>query len=209
MINNIFWDVDGTLFDTYPAITSTIYKSLSDLGVSIASNVIDGLARQSLEICFATFTRRFGLDNGVLKNLFDENYKRIPSSSQLPFANIKDVCNFIKEKNGINVIITHRGKDSTLDLLKAHQMESLFSEIYSSDLGYARKPDPEMVQAALARFDLNPSETLVVGDRIIDIQAGKTAGTPTCLFGNIKAEIEPDFRIENYEQLLVLLKREK
>ena len=43
MIRNILWDVDGTLFDTYPAITYAISKSLNKMGLSIALNVIDGV----------------------------------------------------------------------------------------------------------------------------------------------------------------------
>ncbi|MFO7583234.1 MAG: hypothetical protein R6W69_00780 [Anaerolineales bacterium] len=48
MIRHLLWDLDGTLFDTYPAITYAISKSLNELGGAMALNVIDGLARQSI-----------------------------------------------------------------------------------------------------------------------------------------------------------------
>ena len=46
MIRNIIWDVDGTLFDTYPAITFAISKSLLESGQNMAMNMIDGLVRR-------------------------------------------------------------------------------------------------------------------------------------------------------------------
>ena len=47
-VRNILWDVDGALFDTYPAITYALSRTLNELGLSIALNVIDSLARQSI-----------------------------------------------------------------------------------------------------------------------------------------------------------------
>jgi phosphoglycolate phosphatase-like HAD superfamily hydrolase len=32
MFRNIIWDVDGTLFDTYPAIARAFQTALNDLG---------------------------------------------------------------------------------------------------------------------------------------------------------------------------------
>jgi phosphoglycolate phosphatase-like HAD superfamily hydrolase len=32
MFRNIIWDVDGTLFDTYPAIAKAFQVALNDLG---------------------------------------------------------------------------------------------------------------------------------------------------------------------------------
>ena len=48
MFRNIIWDVDGTLFDTYPAIVKAIKTALSDLGVDAPLTWITEVARQSL-----------------------------------------------------------------------------------------------------------------------------------------------------------------
>lgn len=52
MIKNIIWDLDGTMFDTYPAIVYAIGESLEELGLSVSLTVIDGYARQSLDHCY-------------------------------------------------------------------------------------------------------------------------------------------------------------
>jgi D,D-heptose 1,7-bisphosphate phosphatase len=48
-------------------------------------------------------------------------------------------------------------------------------EEYSMDCN-CRKPKPGMIQAALKDFNLDPKESLVVGDRISDVVAGMRAG---------------------------------
>ena len=67
VIRNILWGVDGTLFDTTPAITYAISKSLNEPGHSLALNVIDGLACQSLDHCLTTLSKRFKLDPKLLR----------------------------------------------------------------------------------------------------------------------------------------------
>ena len=61
-------------------------------------------------------------------------------------------------------------------------MTNLFSEIITSDNHLARKPDPEALTYLIDKYNLDPSETAMVGDRPLDIQAGQNAGIKTILF---------------------------
>jgi HAD superfamily hydrolase (TIGR01509 family) len=210
MINNILWDLDGTLFDTYPAITYAISKSLSEMGLSIALNVIDGLARQSIDQCIQTLAHRFKLDPDLLRSRFTESYRTVDPANQPPFPGVREVCEMIHVRGGLNIIITHRSvqSKSTQRLLETHGMASYFDDIFSVEQGYSRKPDPTMALAALKKHNLNPAETLFVGDREIDIESGRTAGVRTCLFGGAALTTPADFQIEHYGQLLKMLKHE-
>lgn len=202
MIKNILWDVDGTLFDTYPAITYAISRTLGELGVSVALNVIDGLARQSLEGCLATLSQRFKLDPDLLRLRFAESYRTVPPANQPPFPGVREICELIHTHGGLNIIVTHRAVASTQALLDVHQMSSLFDGIFSMEQGYPRKPDPAMLEAAIQQFDLKRAETLLIGDRDLDIQAGRAAGVCTCLFGGAQLSTPADIRITHYDRLL-------
>ena len=205
MIKNILWDVDGTLFDTYPAITYAISRSINEMGLSIALNVVDGLTRQSLELCLETLSRRFKLDPDLLRQRFAESYRSVDPANQLPFPGVRKVCELIHTHGGLNVIITHRRVQSTQGLLDAHDMNSYFDDVYSAEQGYPRKPDPAMALAALEKHAMQPDKTLFIGDRDIDIQAGRAAGVRTCLFGVTDLSIPADIRISHYDQLLEIL----
>lgn len=202
LIRNIFWDLDGTVFDTYPAITYAISKSLNEMGFSVALNVIDGLARQSIEHCMKTLAQRFKLDGELLRAKFSESYREISPAKQIPFPGVREICNWVHQQGGLNVIVTHRKVQSTQELLDFHDLYSCFDDILSADQGYPRKPDPAMVFAVLEKHSLLADETLMVGDRELDIQAGLGAGVHTCLFGGLKTSLPVDITIDSYEQLL-------
>lgn len=207
MIKNILWDVDGTLFDTYPAITYAISKSLNEMGLFEALNVIDGLARQSLDHCLESLSQRFKLDPDLLRLRFTESYRSVDPANQPPFPGVREVCELIHQKGGLNIIVTHRGVQSTQSLLNTHGIDLDFDDIFSVEQGYPSKPDPAIALAALEKHRLDPTVTLLIGDREIDIRTGQAAKVRTCLFGQPKITQPTDFHINSYNQLLDLLKK--
>ncbi len=52
-------------------------------------------------------------------------------------------------------------------------MEHLFYDIISREDNFPRKPDPRSFYALIESNSLLPSETLVIGDRELDIKGGK------------------------------------
>lgn len=202
MIRYLLWDLDGTLFDTYPAITYAISKSLNELGGAMALNVIDGLARQSIGQCLETLAARFKLDLNLLSARYTENYRELSPANQAPFPGARETCAFVHQNSGRNLIITHRELDPCHILLEAHKMSALFDDIFSTEQGYARKPAPDMILTAIAKYGLNPAETLMVGDRALDIQAGQAAGVATCLFGTAHLSVAADFHVSHLSEIL-------
>jgi HAD superfamily hydrolase (TIGR01509 family) len=204
-MRNILWDVDGTLFDTYPAITYAISQALNGLGQSAALNVIDSLARQSIEHCLATLAQRFDLDQDLLRQRYLAAYAALPLANQPPMPGVEAVCAAIRQHGGQNVAVTHRDVRTTQALLNAHGLAPLFAGIVSVEQGYPRKPDPAMALAALEIYALDQADTWMVGDRTLDIEAGRAAGICTCLYGRARVPQPADLHIERYSQLLALL----
>ena len=205
MIKNILWDLDGTIFDTYPAITYAISKSLNDMGYSLALNVIDGLARQSIDHCMETLSQRFKLDLDLLGAQFVKSYREISPAKQIPFPGVREACAWIHQHDGLNVIVTHRRVQSTQELLEFHELSSYFDDIFSSEQGFPRKPDPAMIFTVLEKYHLRPAETIFIGDRELDIQVGWAAGIRTCLFGRMDISMPANISINSYDQLLTKL----
>jgi len=65
--------------------------------------------------------------------------------------------------------------------MKAKGMEKYISDVIISDDGFKRKPDPEAFNYLIKKHGLNKKETLSIGDRLFDVQAGKNAGILGCL----------------------------
>jgi phosphoglycolate phosphatase-like HAD superfamily hydrolase len=207
MIRHILWDMDGTLFDTYPAVTYAISRTLSELGHPVALNVIDSLARRSLDACVDALAQRFQLDPSLVRRRSAEIYRCVPAANQLPFPGARDVCAWVVAHHGLNIILTQRTLASTRALLDAHALTALVADVLSTEQGFPGKPDGALALAALTRHALRPSETLLVGHREIDLRAGQAAGVRTCLFGPAKVAVPADLQVDDYHQLLAFLDR--
>lgn len=201
MYRNIIWDVDGTLFDTYPAFASAFQAGLADLGAEAPLKWINDLAKVSMEHCENTLADHFHLDIDVIDRKFDEHYAQIQYANQLPFPGVKELCMDVCAHGGKNVIVTHRGRAGTVALLETHGMDQFFSDAITRDDGFPRKPAPDAFEATMRNCELVCSETISVGDRDIDVLAGRAAGIFTCLFGSPIEDLSADLTIGDYREL--------
>ena len=204
-IHNILWQVNGALFDTYPALTYSFSKALSEIGFSAALNVIDGLVRQSLDDSVDILSGRFKLDPQLLRQKFIESYRSISPASQRPFPGVQSIGEFIQRNGGANLALTDTGVEFASRLLEAHQFSGWIADTLFMKIGDENQNDPSMLRAVLDRYSLNPGETLLITALGLDVQAGRTAGIRTCLYGKAETNLAPDLQIEKYSQLLDLL----
>lgn len=209
MLRNYLWDFDGTLVDTYPAISNAFSQALGELGISVEFDHIDRLARTSLSLCVQTFSQQHGVPPEAIEEGFSKHYRSTPPGKQALFPQAVAVCQMAPARQGVNVIVTHRGVASCRKILEAHAIEGLFADIISSQEGYPRKPDPGMVLEALARHKLAAAETLMIGDRALDIQSGQAAGVATCLFGDAELTQAADYHIHAYAELIEMLSHDQ
>ncbi|MBN2083833.1 MAG: HAD-IA family hydrolase [Anaerolineales bacterium] len=207
MVKNIIWDVDGTLFDTYPAIAGAFREALRSMGEDAAPDRILALTKQSLAHCLTTLAAEHHLKEEALGRAFDERYGKANFADQPTFAGVKAVCEYILSIGGRNVIVTHRGHRGTVGLLEAHGLTPFFTGWITHEDGHPRKPDPAAFLAAMEVHGLQPGETLTVGDREIDIQAGRAAGIRTCLFRGEDPRTEADLAIREFDELLQYLRK--
>jgi phosphoglycolate phosphatase-like HAD superfamily hydrolase len=204
-IRNVIWDVDGTLFDTYPAIARAFKAALAELGADDSLERIADLARVSLGHCVTSLAGEHRLDPAALEDAFSRHYERTTPEEAPPFPGASAVCEHIDRIGGRNVIVTHRGPQGTADLLAASHLAASFSGCITGADGYPRKPDPAAFNAIIERCDLDRDATLAIGDREIDVLAGRAAGVVTCLFGSAGASTQADLVIADFDALLHLL----
>ena len=204
-ILNVIWDVDGTLFDTYPAISRSFKAALKELGSDAPLAWIADLARESLGQCATTLAEEHQLDRDVLEAAFDRQYERTEPGEQPPFPGVQEICEHICEIGGRNVIVTHRGPQGTAALLAESSLAGYFADCVTHADGYPRKPDPAAFHAIIERNGLQRHETMAIGDREIDVLAGRAAGVVTCFFGRDDAAVDADLTIADFGQLARLL----
>jgi HAD superfamily hydrolase (TIGR01509 family) len=202
MIRNIIWDVDGTLFDTYPAIVGAFSMALRDLGSDAPPATIHELALVSLDHCVSVLAGDHGLSSSALEDAFSARYAECAASDSPPFPGVADVCRYVRAIGGSNVIVTHRRRASTEVLLAANDMRDQFAGIVTAEEGHPRKPDPAMFELALVDHGLARAETMSIGDRALDVDAAQAAGLFSCLYGSRLDAAHADLIVEGYDHLL-------
>lgn len=205
MFRNIIWDVDGTLFDTYPAITKAFQAALNDFGKEASPDWIEGLAKMSLGHCVEILANQYQLNEEHIEQAFGEHYDHVLPEEQPPFPGVITICEYIYGIGGKNVIITHRGHESTNKLLVANHMNHYFAGCIARDDGYPKKPHPAAFESILKIHKLEREETMTIGDRNIDILAGKAAGIFTCFFGSKANGVIADMTINSFDELYCYL----
>ena len=101
----------------------------------------------------------------------------LPSLSAFPGAH--ELIQLL-HADGLRLVIATSAKEDELEaLLEQAGLSALIKEKTSSDDAEESKPDPDIIQAALKRGKLDPTQSLMLGDTPYDIQAAARAGVGT------------------------------
>lgn len=208
MIKDLIWDLDGTLFNTYPAVVRAFQSVFRTHHIDLPDEQVLSLTRISYRNCANVVAEAHGLDAARIMQLFDQVYLQIPLETQPPFPGAPELCRWTMARGGKNVIVTHRAESTSLRLLESFNLRGLFAGWVTGDMGFPRKPNPASFLAALQRFDLQPATALALGDRDLDLQAALAAGVRyTCAFGLDPFETPADFFVTDFRDLPPLLER--
>lgn len=177
-MKNFIWDFDGMLFDSYPHITSAFLKMMRDYG---AEGDYDE-AKALLEITFADAYAHYKTteEQKEVFRSYEHDYSLLPIA--VPFENTYKTLKTLSERGCRHFLYTHRGRETSQHYLREYGMTEFFEGFVDSSMGFASKPAPDAVNWICETFGLNKSETVMIGDREIDVLAGKNAGTYGCLF---------------------------
>lgn len=193
MFNTFIWDFDGTLFDTYPMIVQGYVLALKDYGIESSKEEVYRILKEHSSAAIAEKYRLDFTELSKKAKKHEEKVAYVPKS----FAGTQDVLQKIVANNKKNMILTHRLSASTQKLLESEQLADLVTEIVGPENNFARKPDPEALNYLLDKYSLDPETTVMIGDRALDVDAGKNAGVQTLFFDNenLLTDIQADYRV--------------
>jgi phosphoglycolate phosphatase len=121
------------------------------------------------------------------------------------FPGVKEVLNGAKEKYKYKVgLVTNTPKENTYRILEHFSILMYFDTVVTGDDVKKGKPDPEIVITACERLNVNPKNTILVGDTKSDYLAGKSAGCTVIIMG-IGWGVNGDARIESFHDFFTIL----
>ena len=169
----VLFDLDGTLLDTNYFHSVSWWYALREAGEDIAMSRIHPLIGMGSD---QLLTDLLGEEREGLSDLHAKHYRpfkkdlhAFPGGAEL----MAEVA-----RRGARVVLATSSKEEDLDqLLEALGAdEGVIEEIVHGDMVGSSKPAPDIFAVALERLQLDPANTMVVGDTRWDIEAAAKIG---------------------------------
>ena len=209
MIRNLIWDFDGMLFDTYPHMTEAMRRALADFGAQADYEAIFRPIKLSVREACVAILPQTETDEGLYRQVMERyQFWEAPGNPPHagPYPGVPALLRAVCACGRRNLVYSHRGL-TLYDYLDENGLRDCFSGFVTEDMHFPHKPAPDAILYLLRNGGLEPEETLMLGDRAIDVESGRNAGVHTCLFdefGSLPPAGE-DFRIHTQDELYELL----
>ncbi len=156
------------------------------------------------------------LENGVVLDYVEPEMIVLSFDTTLTYKKLENACYLIQR--GVEYIATHPDmicptKDGYIPDIGSF-MALIEGATGAKPRKILGKPNREMVEFLLKKYDLKKEEAIIFGDRLYtDIRMGKYSGITTALMLTGESKIEdikeyavvPDFVFENFQEVLELL----
>ena len=187
------WDLDGTLLDSYEAILSGIEETFRQFSIPYhKEKVREFILKYSVQDLLVRVAEDRNLDVEVLnqvraQSLAEKNVQVV----LMPGA--RDVLTWAAEHGIQQFVYTHKG-DNAFTILKDLGLQSYFTEILTSQSGFARKPSLEAANYLIDKYQLNPDNSYYIGDRTLDVEFAQNSGIQSINF--LESTYEGNHRIK-------------
>ena len=181
------FDLDGTLVDTAPDFKNSINYMLNELNESEVSleeirNWVGYGARELI--------RRTVVNKNIphdekrieeMLKIFLLHYTHNIDDDSVLFNNVKNVLEFLKN-NGIKLAVcTNKMERLSNILLEKLNVLHMFDYLVGGDSLSKSKPDPFPLFNICEKLNIETSNSIMIGDSVTDLNAGKGAGMPVVL----------------------------
>ena len=187
------WDLDGTLLDSYEAILSGIEETFAQFAIPYdKEKVREFILKYSVQDLFVQVAEERKLDVKVLNQVRAQSLAE-KNAQVVLMPGARDVLAWAEESGIQQFVYTHKG-DNALTILRDLDLESYFTEILTSQSGFARKPSSEAATYLIDKYQLNPDNTYYIGDRTLDVEFAQNSGIQSLNF--LESTYEGNHRIQ-------------
>jgi phosphoglycolate phosphatase len=208
----IIFDLDGTLFDSaddYVVASNLVLKTFGKPLVD-RNDIIHGLGFGLRELLIKIANLNVQQVN-EFQILFKQHYLALCTEKVTPYPGVLE---FLKTPKPFKMaLVTNKSLEPTLKILRHFGLyPDPWIEVIGFDSYPLTKPDPFAFKHLMSLAQVNPSETLMIGDCEPDIKGAQNAGIESvgCLYGYSSKEkvtgLKPTYQISSFPELSALLK---
>ncbi|TCM61821.1 phosphoglycolate phosphatase [Acinetobacter calcoaceticus] len=214
VIKNILIDLDGTLTDPKVGITASTRYGLNKIGHPIHEDLdIDWIIGPPLKASLAKLLQVDVNDDLAEQALlgYRERFATIGLFENLVYDGVLDTLQQLKARGYRLFVATAKPTLYAKQILEHFKLAVYFDEIYGSELSGERTNKAELIGYLLEIEQLDPEQTIMVGDREYDILGARQHDIATIAveygYGNAQEldRAQPLHRISDFPTLLQIL----
>jgi len=211
-IDNVLFDLDGTLTDPKEGIVNSILFALNKLG--IPENNVDELDAFIGPPLLDSFKTRYDLTDELADKamLYYREYFSVKGLYENKiYPGVKELLETLSSNKYKLFVATSKPTVFAVEVLRHFKIDSYFNEIIGSNLDNTRTDKTEIISYVISSFSLKAGNTVMVGDRKHDLIGAKNNSVKTIgvTYGYGSREelssYQPDFIVNNCKEIEALL----
>lgn len=176
-VNAILFDLDGTLFDSYPAWYYVFNDTHHHFNKKrMTHKEFEKHFGASVDYDLKTVFK--GRSRNEIINFYNKTFHKKLRFVKVSLG-VKKLLRDLKKKKIKLAVTTGNTRIITMMMLKRFKLKKYFKVIVTANDVKHGKPHPETMLKACKKLRVNPKNTIVVGDSKYDMIAGKRAGCIT------------------------------
>lgn len=212
-MNNIkllIFDLDGTLIDSKKDIADSVNLTFRDVGLpqkprEVIYDYVGNGVRQLISDAVASDDPSL-IDHAL--QIFEVHYLDHLLDETRLFPGMDEVLDHYADKK--LALVTNKPVNYTHKIIEGLKLDQHFDFILAAQDSIRLKPQPDMLLKTLDVLQIAPSEAVMIGDSLNDIDAARAAKVPSCGvsygFGDLNTlqSAQPDYFAESCDDLLTL-----
>lgn len=188
MINNFIFDLDGTIINSSEEVLFCLDKTFQNLKLSydktkLNIDIIGPPLVCMMEKLRPELVKENRTDEVVAE--FNRIYDNKEDDRSFIYEGMYDVLLELKKRGKRLFIATNKFIPPTLRVMKKFEL-NMFEDFYTIDKLPDTTSKSDMINDILKKYKLSPKETIMIGDTVFDVQAGKNSNVISggVLWGN-------------------------
>ncbi len=179
-IQNLLFDLDGTLVDSSITIGVCIEYALDQLGIAAPGDVevASVIGRPLLDIFREHYAMTQEQSESAIGH-YREHYDRLGQAGSLVYDGVNEALSSLRSNGYRLFIATVKPTGIAEKVLGDLELLAYFDGISGASLGHERRDKASIIAHALKKFALDPMQSLMIGDRDQDILGARANGIPS------------------------------
>lgn len=175
------FDLDGTLVDALPDLTSALNRMLvaRRLAALTPTEVRPMIGDGTRKLVERALAARGAAPDAAAEAAYVADYTAHVAVESRPFPGVNATLARLEQAGWKFAVCTNKSTAATTALLEALDLAHWFAALGCGDSFAARKPDPAHLGGTIALAGGAKDRAVMVGDHANDIAAGRALGLPT------------------------------